>query len=109
MMSATPIPRTLAMTFYADLDVCIDELPPGRTPVATQLVADARRDEVIERMRDKAARGAAGVLGVSADRGVREARAAERADDARGAVRPRCRAGMIGLVHGRMKPTEKAR
>jgi ATP-dependent DNA helicase RecG len=53
MMSATPIPRTLAMSYYADLDVSvIDEMPPGRTPVATRLVADARRDEVIQRVRD---------------------------------------------------------
>ena len=52
MMSATPIPRTLAMSYYADLDVSvIDELPPGRTPVATKLVSDARRDEVFERVR----------------------------------------------------------
>ncbi|WP_370632063.1 ATP-dependent DNA helicase RecG [Pusillimonas sp. MFBS29] len=47
-MSATPIPRTLAMTFFADLDVsAIDELPPGRSPVLTKLIADARRDEVL--------------------------------------------------------------
>src|SRR5690606_12199026 len=47
-MSATPIPRTLAMTFFADLDVSvIDELPPGRTPVLTKLIADSRRDQVL--------------------------------------------------------------
>jgi len=52
MMSATPIPRTLAMSYYADLDVSvIDELPPGRTPVVTKLVSDARREEVFERVR----------------------------------------------------------
>ncbi|MCR4297857.1 MAG: ATP-dependent DNA helicase RecG [Gallionella sp.] len=52
MMSATPIPRTLAMSYYADLDVSvIDELPPGRTPVATKLVSDTRREEVFERVR----------------------------------------------------------
>ena len=52
MMSATPIPRTLAMSYYADLDVSvIDELPPGRTPIVTKLVSDARRDEVFERVR----------------------------------------------------------
>src|SRR5690606_3544783 len=50
MMSATPIPRTLAMTYYADLDVSVlDEMPPGRTPVTTKLVSAARRDEVIAR------------------------------------------------------------
>ena len=52
MMTATPIPRTLAMSYYADLDVStIDELPPGRTPIITKLVNDARRDEVIARIR----------------------------------------------------------
>ena len=51
MMSATPIPRTLAMSYYADLDVStIDELPPGRTPIVTKLIADSRKDEVIERI-----------------------------------------------------------
>ncbi len=58
MMSATPIPRTLAMSYFADLDVStIDELPPGRTPVLTKVFADGRRDEVIARIRDEAARG----------------------------------------------------
>lgn len=58
MMSATPIPRTLAMSYYADLDVStIDELPPGRTPVVTKLVSDSRRDEVIARIRGQLAEG----------------------------------------------------
>jgi ATP-dependent DNA helicase RecG len=58
MMSATPIPRTLAMSYYADLDVStIDELPPGRTPVVTKLISDSRRDEVIERIRGQLAQG----------------------------------------------------
>jgi ATP-dependent DNA helicase RecG len=58
MMSATPIPRTLAMSYYADLDVSvIDELPPGRSPIATRLVADTRRDEVIQRIRDACIEG----------------------------------------------------
>jgi ATP-dependent DNA helicase RecG len=70
MMSATPIPRTLAMSYYADLDVSVlDELPPGRTPVKTKLVADARRDEWSPRVR-AAAPAAAGLLGLPADRGV---------------------------------------
>ncbi len=58
MMTATPIPRTLAMSYYADLDVStIDELPPGRTPIVTKVVNDTRRDEVIERIRSQLAEG----------------------------------------------------
>jgi ATP-dependent DNA helicase RecG len=58
MMSATPIPRTLAMSYYADLDVSvIDELPPGRTPVITKLISNARRDEVFERVRNACLEG----------------------------------------------------
>lgn len=58
MMSATPIPRTLAMSYYADLDVStIDELPPGRTPIVTKVVSDSRRHEVIERIRAQVAEG----------------------------------------------------
>ncbi len=53
MMSATPIPRTLSMSYYADLDVSvIDELPPGRTPIVTKLVSDQRREEILQRVRD---------------------------------------------------------
>jgi RecG-like helicase len=69
MMSATPIPRTLAMSYYADLDVSvIDELPPGRSPIATRLVADKRRDEVIQRIRET--RSGLKHLGMPADRRV---------------------------------------
>ena len=58
MMTATPIPRTLAMSYYADLDVStIDELPPGRTPIVTKVVNDARRGDVIERIRSQVAEG----------------------------------------------------
>ena len=58
MMSATPIPRTLAMSYYADLDVStIDELPPGRTPIVTKVVSDSRRHEVIERIRAQVTEG----------------------------------------------------
>jgi len=58
MMTATPIPRTLAMSYYADLDVStIDELPPGRTPIVTKVVADSRRAEVIERIRSQLEQG----------------------------------------------------
>ncbi len=58
MMSATPIPRTLAMSYFADLDVStIDELPPGRTPVLTKVFADGKRDQVIARIADELDRG----------------------------------------------------
>ncbi len=58
MMTATPIPRTLAMSYYADLDVStIDELPPGRTPIVTKVVSDSRRDEVVERIRAQISAG----------------------------------------------------
>ncbi|HEY9096910.1 MAG TPA: ATP-dependent DNA helicase RecG [Hydrogenophaga sp.] len=58
MMTATPIPRTLAMSYYADLDVStIDELPPGRTPIVTKVMSDQRRDEVIERIGKQVAEG----------------------------------------------------
>ena len=58
MMSATPIPRTLAMTLFADLDVStIDELPPGRTPVLTKVFSDARRDDVIRTIAGEVERG----------------------------------------------------
>ena len=58
MMTATPIPRTLAMSYYADLDVStLDELPPGRTPIVTKVVNDARRDEVVARIQAQVAQG----------------------------------------------------
>ncbi|HNP27275.1 MAG TPA: ATP-dependent DNA helicase RecG, partial [Nitrosomonas sp.] len=58
MMSATPIPRTLSMSYFADLDVSIvDELPPGRSPVVTKLVADSRRDEVVARIQQACRQG----------------------------------------------------
>ena len=58
MMTATPIPRTLAMSYYADLEVStIDEMPPGRKPVVTKLIAEARRAEVIERIRQQVTKG----------------------------------------------------
>jgi len=78
MMSATPIPRTLAMSYYADLDVStIDELPPGRTQWSPKLISDSRREEVIERIGPRWRR-ATGLLGLPADRGKRVARPDQR-------------------------------
>ncbi len=73
MMSATPIPRTLAMSYYADLDVSvIDELPPGRTPIVTKVISDSRKGRGHRPHRCAGGRRPAGVLGVPADRGERE-------------------------------------
>jgi ATP-dependent DNA helicase RecG len=107
MMTATPIPRTLAMTLFADLDVStIDELPPGRTPVVTKLFADARRDEVIARIRDEAARGrqtywVCPLVEESAALDLKNATATHA--ELCAALPGR----MIGLLHGRMPAAEK--
>ncbi|MEX2241234.1 MAG: ATP-dependent DNA helicase RecG [Burkholderiales bacterium] len=108
MMSATPIPRTLSMSYYADLDVSvIDELPPGRKPVTTRLVAAARRAEVLERIRDACADGqqAYWVCPVIEESKDRDLQAALDAYEELRRELPRLR---IGLVHGRMTPAEKA-
>ncbi len=90
MLSATPIPRTLAMSFLADLDVSvIDELPPGRRPVVTKLVAVRRRDEVSSADPSRRRGRASGLLGVSAGRGKRCGRGRGSHRDAR-AHRQRC-------------------
>ncbi len=108
MMSATPIPRTLAMTHYADLDVSVlDELPPGRTPVVTKLVADGRRDEVIARIRDACAGGrqAYWVCPLVEESETLQLKAAEETF----ATLASALAGLrVGLVHGRLKPAEKS-
>ncbi|TBU98566.1 ATP-dependent DNA helicase RecG [Stutzerimonas kirkiae] len=108
IMTATPIPRTLAMSAYADLDTSIlDELPPGRTPVNTLLVADSRRLEVIERVRLACGQGrqAYWVCTLIEESEEMTCQAAETtyADlcAALGGLR-------VGLIHGRMKPAEKA-
>ena len=68
MLSATPIPRTLAMSYLADLDVSvIDELPPGRRPVVTKLISTRRREEVMQRIRADVAAGPPVVLGMPTD------------------------------------------
>ena len=108
MMSATPIPRTLAMSFYADLDVSvIDELPPGRTPVVTKLVDDSRRDEVLARVRDACASGrqAYWVCPLIEES---EALQLQTAIDTYERLQSEFTELKAGLVHGRMRSAEKA-
>jgi ATP-dependent DNA helicase RecG len=107
IMTATPIPRTLAMTAYADLDVSvIDELPPGRTPVQTVALRDSRRDEVVERIRSAclAGRQAYWVCPLIEESELLEAQAAEDAAAALAAALPGV---TVGLVHGRMPPVAR--
>jgi len=108
MMSATPIPRTLAMSYYADLDVSVlDELPPGRTPVRTRLVADARRDEVIGRIRGAVASGrqAYWVCPLIEES---EKLQLQTALDTHAVLSQELQGLRVGLVHGRLKADEKA-
>ncbi|HEX8987083.1 MAG TPA: ATP-dependent DNA helicase RecG [Rhodocyclaceae bacterium] len=107
-MSATPIPRTLAMTFYADLDVSVlDELPPGRTPVLTKLVAESRREEVTARVRDacRAGRQAYWVCPLIEESEALQLKTAQETYERLSADLPDIR---VGLVHGRLKADEKA-
>jgi ATP-dependent DNA helicase RecG len=107
VLTATPIPRTLAMSAYADLDVStLDELPPGRTPVRTVAVANTRREEVVGRIRAACAEGrqAYWVCTLIEDSDQLQAQAAQVAHAQLCAALP----GLaVGLVHGRMKPKQK--
>jgi ATP-dependent DNA helicase RecG len=108
MMSATPIPRTLAMSYYADLDVSLlDELPPGRTPIKTKLIADARRDEVIAGVRRTVTSGrqAYWVCPLIEES---EKLQLQTAIDTHAALSEELDGLRIGLVHGRLKGDEKA-
>jgi ATP-dependent DNA helicase RecG len=108
IMTATPIPRTLAMTAYADLDTSvIDELPPGRTPINTVALPDSRRDDVVERIRQgctKDNRQAYWVCTLIEESEVLQCQAAE---DTAVYLQAQLSALRIGLVHGRMKADEK--
>ncbi|MEN3257276.1 ATP-dependent DNA helicase RecG [Sodalis endosymbiont of Spalangia cameroni] len=108
IMTATPIPRTLAMTAYADLDTSvIDELPPGRTPVTTVAIPDTRRAEIIQRVRQaclQEQRQAYWVCTLIEESDVLEAQAAEATWQELQSALPELR---VGLVHGRMKALEK--
>jgi ATP-dependent DNA helicase RecG len=107
MMSATPIPRTLAMSYYADLDVStIDELPPGRTPIVTKLVADTRRDEVVERIRAQLQEGRQ-IYWVCPLIEDSEALDLRNATDTHQALCEALPGVMVGLLHSRMPQAEK--
>jgi len=108
MMSATPIPRTLSMSYFADLDVTvIDELPPGRTPVVTKLVSEERRDEVIERIRASCADGAQAYW-VCPLIEESESLQLQTALETYETIKSTFPDLAVGLVHGRLKPAEKA-
>jgi ATP-dependent DNA helicase RecG len=107
MMSATPIPRTLAMTYYADLEVSvIDELPPGRTPIVTRLIDQERREEVMARLHAAALEGrqAYWVCPLIEES---EALQLQTATDTHATLAAALPDLQVGLVHGRMKPAEK--
>jgi len=107
IMTATPIPRTLAMTAYADLDTSvIDELPPGRTPVKTVVLPDGRRAEVVERVA-RACAGGQQAYWVCTLIEESEALAAQAAADTAEALAEALPQLRVGLVHGRLKPAEK--
>lgn len=108
IMTATPIPRTLTMSAYADLDCSIiDELPPGRTPVNTVVIADSRREEVVQRVRNACSdkRQVYWVCTLIEESEALQCQAAEVTEQALKEALPELR---IGLIHGRMKPAEKA-
>jgi ATP-dependent DNA helicase RecG len=108
MMSATPIPRTLAMTYFADLDVStIDELPPGRTPVLTKVFDHGRRDAVIARIADELARGRQ-VYWVCPLIEESEKLDLENATATHQRLTEALPAHRVGLLHGRLPPAEKA-
>ncbi|QOL50549.1 ATP-dependent DNA helicase RecG [Massilia litorea] len=107
MMSATPIPRTLAMTYYADLEVSvIDELPPGRSPIVTRAIDQNRRDEVIERVHAAALEGRQ-VYWVCPLIEESEALQLQTATETYETLAEALPDLQVGLVHGRMKPAEK--
>jgi len=107
MMTATPIPRTLAMSYYADLDVStIDELPPGRTPIVTKVIHDQRRDEVVERIRAQLDQGRQvyWVCPLIEESEALDLRNATETHEALTAALPGV---MVGLLHSRMPVAEK--
>jgi ATP-dependent DNA helicase RecG len=110
IMTATPIPRTLAMTAYADLDTSIiDELPPGRTPVTTVAIPDTRREEVIERIRTACQHERRQVYWVCTLIEESEVLQCQAAEDSASYLQQQLAPLTVGLVHGKMKADEKQR
>ena len=108
VMTATPIPRTLAMTAYADLEVSIiDELPPGRTPITTVALPDTRRDDIITRVKSACNEQERQVYWVCTLIDESEALQCQAAEDSAVQLKEALPDLNIGLVHGRMKPAEK--
>ncbi len=108
IMTATPIPRTLAMTAYADLDTSvIDELPPGRTPITTVALPDSRRDDVVERIRQGCTKDNRQVYWVCTLIEESEVLQCQAAEDTAVYLQAQLSALKVGLVHGRMKADEK--
>jgi ATP-dependent DNA helicase RecG len=108
MMSATPIPRTLAMTYFADLEVStIDELPPGRSPIVTKVFSEDKRGNVIERIRDEVEKGAQ-VYWVCPLIEESEAIDLRNATETHAELAAALPGHAVGLLHGRMSPSEKA-
>jgi ATP-dependent DNA helicase RecG len=107
MMTATPIPRTLSMSYYADLDVSvIDALPPGRTPIVTKLVSDQRRDEILQRVREACMAGSQAYW-VCPLIEESEALQLQTATETFENLKDNFSDLRVGLVHGRMKSAEK--
>ncbi|MFC4701186.1 ATP-dependent DNA helicase RecG [Glaciecola siphonariae] len=108
IMTATPIPRTLAMTAYADLDTSIiDELPPGRTPVKTAVLPDSRRSDIIERVRQSALEDKRQIYWVCTLIEESEVLQCQAAEDTAVGLRTALPQLKVGLVHGRLKAQEK--
>ena len=108
IMTATPIPRTLAMTAYADLETSIiDELPPGRTPIQTVAIPDTKRDDIVERVRHACLNEGKQAYWVCTLIDESEVLEAQAAADTAEELQRKLPDIKIGLVHGRMKPTEK--
>ena len=107
MMSATPIPRTLSMSYYADLDVSIiDALPPGRTPIITKLVSEKRREEILARVRTACQEGRQAYWVCPL---IEESEALQlvTANETYATIQAAFPELVVGLLHGRMKPAEK--